>query len=153
PALALELAALGGLAQRLLGRAGATILLGEEQREMAAENLVAAITLDVLRAAVPGRHPTFLVHHVDRAIAHALDQRAQLPLALPALPLDAFEPAFLCRELGGPPRDRFLGRMNIDTGADIAEETTILGMVRNAAIVDPAVCAVVSPQAILHAKR
>src|SRR5262249_5738172 len=46
-----------------------------------------------------------------------------------------------------------LDAVNVDAGADIADEGAIVGAAGSAGVVDPAILAVMPPQPILHAKR
>ncbi len=52
---------------------------------MIAEDLLAAIALDAFGARVPAADPALQVEHIERVVGHALDQQAQLLLALPQL--------------------------------------------------------------------
>ena len=48
-----------------------------ELREMRADDFIGGVSLDVLRALVPGRHTAIRIEHEYRVIAHALDERAE----------------------------------------------------------------------------
>jgi hypothetical protein len=42
--------------------------------------------------------------------------------------------------------------MDVNARADIAKESAITGKSRNSSIIDPTVCAIVTPQPVLHSK-
>src|SRR5204862_7408064 len=78
PALGDNLPLLGGFTQHLRRRAGALFLLGVKARKVLPDDLVGAVALDALRAAIPSRHPTLGVEHIDRVVGDRLDQDAEL---------------------------------------------------------------------------
>ena len=54
------------------------IRLGEESREVKAENLVGRVTLDSLCAGIPRRHEALCIKQVDCMVAHAFNNGAEL---------------------------------------------------------------------------
>ena len=76
PEIALELALARRGDERLVGDVVLALLLGQEDAEMAADDLVGLVTLDALGAVVPAAHAPVGVEHVDRVIARAPEQQA-----------------------------------------------------------------------------
>ena len=79
PALGDNLPLLGGFTQHLRRRAGALFLLGVKARKVLPDDLVGAVALDALRAAIPGGDSALRIEHVDRIIGDRFDQDAELP--------------------------------------------------------------------------
>ena len=77
PRLVFEPTLARGDLQLLFALAGFDVLLGEEAREMLANDLVGGEALDALRAGVPRGHLALGVEQVDGVVADALDQEAE----------------------------------------------------------------------------
>ena len=77
PAFVLEAALGRGPAQFLLRPSGRDGLGRIEDREMLADDLLARIALELLRAGVPGDHAALRVQHEDAVIDDALDQELE----------------------------------------------------------------------------
>ena len=78
PGLLLDASARRGKAQQLGGPAAIDVLLGEETREVLTENLFRGIALDTLAARVPGDHVAVAIKKIERVVADAFDDGAQL---------------------------------------------------------------------------
>ena len=82
PALRLELAFARGGRQRLLRHADMARLLRQEDAEMTADDFAGGVALHALRRRRPSSHAAFGVEHIDRVVAHALEQQLIVLLAL-----------------------------------------------------------------------
>src|SRR5687768_4628651 len=63
--------------ERALGDARGAVLLGEEGREMAADNLLRLISLEPAGARIPGRDIAVGVEHVDGVIGDGVDEQLE----------------------------------------------------------------------------
>src|SRR6185312_321889 len=80
--------------------AGGLVLLGVQDRQVAADDLGRLIADDALGAGVPRRHVPVGVEHEDGVVADAVDEQAQAQLATAQLLLDAAALAQIARDLG-----------------------------------------------------
>ena len=74
PSLLLESPLGRGDLQRAAGKIGGPVVVGVEPREMLADDLRVGIAFEALGAAIPARHPTLDVEHVDGVVDDALNQ-------------------------------------------------------------------------------
>jgi hypothetical protein len=65
-----------------------------------AENLLARVAVDALRAGVPARHHALRVEHEDGVVEHALDEQAKTLLALAQRLLVQLAVGEIARDLG-----------------------------------------------------
>jgi hypothetical protein len=82
PALLLVPTAARRGGQGALGHARRAVLLGAEAGDVLADGLGGRVALDPTRAGVPVRHGPVRAEHVDRVVGDALDEQAEVPLAL-----------------------------------------------------------------------
>src|SRR5690349_19158519 len=77
PALDLEAADARGFLDLAVGPAGGDRFGRVEDREVLADDVVGGISLDALRAGVPGRDAAVGIEQEDGVVLHALDQHAE----------------------------------------------------------------------------
>ena len=80
PALQLVFADIGGLGEGACRNAGGAVGLGIEAREMLADDLLALIALDALRAGIPAHDIAARIDHEDCVVGHRVDQQGQMLL-------------------------------------------------------------------------
>ncbi len=82
PSLSLELSVCGRLIQRLHRPPRRPVGVGVEPGEVQADDLIGGVALDAFGARVPACHHAIRIQHDQSAIVDALDEHAELPLAL-----------------------------------------------------------------------
>src|SRR4029453_11368204 len=82
PPFALGPAFASRLGKRLPRASGIHVLVGVESRYVAADDLLAPVALDALRAGVPAGDDAVGVEQVQRIVHHALDQQPEALLGL-----------------------------------------------------------------------
>ena len=102
--------------QRPCRYAGGAVLLGVERAEMVPDDIGRRVTLDALRARVPGGHDAVRVELEDRVIHDGVDETAETRFALQQTLARLLALGHVARDLGKPEQHAIVVANGVDDG-------------------------------------